>query len=157
MDKIKIIEQPDFESVMDIDVKAPAAAIYYYLERMGGDNGYYSYDSLFRLQGAIGNEKPRLRSLDANLYVGGKIDFFVIEKIVTDKMLLLSFKAPGMIGESSFYLNKEGISVTRLSNEVRMKFMSSIGLVYWRIVQPFDHFLRKKMLKNIKKFAEAEK
>lgn len=156
MDKIKIIEQPDLESVMKIDIGAPAAAIYYYLERMGGDNGYYSYDSFFRLQGAIGKGKPRLRSLDGNLYPGGKIDFFVIEKFETDKMLLLSFKAPGITGESSFYLQENENSITHLSNEVRMNFLSSIGKIYWKIVQPFDFILRKKMLKNIKKFAESE-
>jgi hypothetical protein len=150
----KLIETPDAESILSIEINALARDVYYYLERMGGDNGWYSYDSIFRLQGAIGKVKPRLRSLDVHIYHGSKIDFFKVEDYKKDEMLLLSFKAVGMIGENSFYLDLSDNGQTILTNEVRLKFTSSIGKLYWKFIKPFDRILRKKTLSNIKRFAE---
>jgi hypothetical protein len=154
MEHRKLIKTPDAESLLSIEINSSARDVYYYLERMGGDNGWYSYDSIFRLQNAIGKGKPRLRSLDVHVYNGSKIDFFKVEDYKKDEMLLLSFKAVSIIGENSFYLKVMDNGKTMFTNEMRLKFTSSVGRSYWKLISPFDRILRKKMLSNIKKFTE---
>lgn len=149
-----LINFPDIEKVVKVKINAEAEKIYYFLERIGGENGWFSYDSSDLIKNI---EKGRiyLKENFSKICPKGKIDLFQIEDYEPNKKLLLKFESKLAEGENSFFIRQDSDGKQELVHVFRIKLKNFWGRLYWKLQKPFDGKIRSKMLANIKKMAEA--
>ena len=150
------IQQPDVLSIYGIEIKGKAEDIFYFIERIGGKNGWYSYDPLLTVRGWFSGGYGKYRIENKELKAGGKVDFFDIHSFVRNRELNLMFSMKGIDGEANFYIKELDCERAILASVGRFKFTSLFGKVYWWLIKPFDYLMRRKMLLNIKKYVEND-
>jgi Protein of unknown function (DUF2867) len=150
------VDQPDIIQNMSIVINAPACDVYYFLERMGGVNGSYSFDSLNMLKNWNNPQNLKLSNINVPLGVGDKIDFFDVVEVERDQRINLEFSNALMKGDNSYYLLPMDDNMTNLINVVEFSFHYKVGHAYWFVVRPLDYLLRRTMLTNIKKLSECK-
>lgn len=77
-----------------LNVEAPPEVVFKYIERIGGDNGWYAWNWLWRVRGFIdllqgGVGMRRGRPSTTTLYVGDTVDSFRVESIEPNRRLRL--------------------------------------------------------------------
>jgi len=148
-----LVSFPDIENVVSVKINAEAEKIFYFLERIGGENGWFSYDSS-NLMSNFEKGKLILKENFSKVCPKGKIDLFHIADFEKDKKLRLKFESALAIGENSFFILQDKNGRAELINVYRVKLKSFWARLFWRIQKPFDGKIRQKMLLNIKKLAE---
>ena len=138
-----------------IDLKCPAKDAFRPILTIGGNNGWYYGNWLWKLRGWLdllwsGPGLRRGRRNQDKIYIGDTIDFWRVEDYIEDKKLLLraEMKLPGRAwleyevetGEN----NQTQIRQTAIFDPVGL-----IGLIYWYSVAPLHFFVFGGMLKAI--------
>jgi len=148
-----LVSLPDIEKIVSVKINAEAEKVFYFLERIGGENGWFSYDSS-QLMKNFEKGKLFLKENFSKINPKGKIDLFHIADFEKNKKLRLIFESAFAIGENSFFILQDKSGRAELINVYRVKLKNFWGRLFWKIQKPFDRRIRNKMLTNIKKLAE---
>ncbi|HDS00956.1 MAG TPA: SDR family oxidoreductase [candidate division Zixibacteria bacterium] len=143
------IDQRNFEA----DV--PAEKLYATVSRIGGDNGYFYADWLWRLRGwidkmlgGIGMRKGRRHPTE--LEIGDPIDFWRVEDLEPGKKILLRAEM-NLWGQGWMEYLVEPLSPgrSRLTQTMRYYPRGLWGFLYWKITYPMHMIIFKNMAKAI--------
>lgn len=144
-------------------VEAPASCVYRAVCRIGGGQGYYSADWLWRLRGHMdrmvgGPGLRRGRRDPENVSYGESLDFWRVTDIQRDRSLELraEMKLPGE-ALLSFEIEPDSQTpgVCNLVQTARFKPKGLIGLAYWYAVVPLHGIVFSGMLSGIRRTAEV--
>ena len=148
-----------------VDVEADPASLYAAICRIGGGNGWYAGDILWRIRGWMdtlvgGPGLRRGRRLPETVEFGETLDFWRVVGIDRDRSLSLraEMKLPGE-AQLDFKIEpvelKRELPITRLVMTARFRPRGLAGLLYWYAVVPLHEFVFGGMLRGIRKTAEA--
>jgi uncharacterized protein YbjT (DUF2867 family) len=125
----------------ELHVRASAARAFEPVRRLGGANGWYAWQSLWRLRGAIdllfgGVGLRRGRAHPRDLRVGDTLDFWRVEAFEPDRLLRLAaeMKAPGRAW-LEFEVTPEGDGA-RIRQTAIFDPVGLAGLAYWYAIYP---------------------
>ncbi len=143
-----------------LNINVPAEIAFNPIKHIGGENGWYAWDILWQLRGLIdlllgGVGMRRGRSHKDKLIVGGTIDFWRIEKTITNNFLRLSaeMKLPGRA-----WLEFEVIGAENSSTIKQTAIFEPIGFfgkIYWYSLYPLHQLIFADMIQAIAKKALA--
>lgn len=137
-----------------LQIDATPAAVFRAIRRIGGGNGWYSADLLWRIRGWLdrlvgGPGLRRGRRDPERLAYGDALDFWRVTGIVEGARLELraEMKLPGeALLEFEIEARDSGSSLTQTA---RFKPRGLAGLLYWAAVYPFHGFVFQGMLDGI--------
>ena len=139
---------------------APAAA-FEPIRRIGGQNGWYSLDWLWRLRGLLdlsigGVGMRRGRRDPEHLTVGDALDWWRVEAYEPDKRLRLvaEMKLPGRAW-LEFEVEPRGDSGATVRQTAIFDPVGLMGLLYWYMVYPLHAWVFQGMLRGIGSRAAA--
>ena len=147
-------------------VRAPADAVFRAVSRIGGENGWYAGDWLWRLRGwmdhMVGGPGLRRGRRDPDeLLYGEAVDFWRVTAVEPGRRLALraEMKLPGdamleFIVEPGDATRADG--ACRLIQKATFRPRGLAGLLYWYSVLPLHGFVFNGMLQGIRHAAEAE-
>ncbi len=149
----------DQRSVM---INADSASVFAAVCRIGGGNGWYAGDILWRIRGWMdtlvgGPGLRRGRRHSERVEFGEALDFWRVVGIDRDRSLslLAEMKLPG-VAMLNFDLDSEGNCYqTKLTMTARYRPRGLIGILYWYTVVPLHNIVFGGMLKGIRKTAET--
>jgi uncharacterized protein YbjT (DUF2867 family) len=128
--------------------------------RIGGGNGWYAADILWRLRGMLdrmvgGPGLRRGRRRATRLSYGDALDFWRVTGIESGRRLELraEMKLPGE-ALLEFEVGADGAGST-LVQTARFKPKGLLGLLYWAAVLPLHGFVFRGMLQGIRRSAES--
>ena len=137
-----------------ISVDAPAPVVFACIERIGGDTGWYAWNSLWRLRGALdllsgGVGMRRGRPSPDHLRVGDTLDFWRVEAIEPGVRLRLSaeMRLPGRAW-LEFEVHQEAHSTT-INQVATFDPDGLLGKAYWYSISPLHHLVFGGMLRGI--------
>jgi hypothetical protein len=143
-----------------IDIPAGPEAVFQAVRRIGGGNGWYAADILWRIRGwmdrlAGGPGLRRGRRASERLEYGDALDFWRVTGIERPRRLELTaeMKLPGH-ALLAFEILDHGEGST-LRQTARFKPRGLAGLLYWAAVLPFHGFVFRGMLRGICRTAET--
>ena len=136
-------------------------ALWRVISAIGGDNGYYYMDVLWKLRAGMdlmvgGKGLDRGHARPAELVVGGRIDCWTVMALEPERRLTLRFdmRAPGA-GVLEFVIEPRGDGRTLLTITAYWHPHGVRGLTYWYAMIPAHVFLFKGMVAEIAERAEA--
>jgi uncharacterized protein YbjT (DUF2867 family) len=146
-----------------IEIAASPAAAFGAVSRLGGRNGWYGMDWLWRLRGAIdrllgGPGLRRGRRDPDRLAFGEALDFWRVTAVETDRRLALraEMKLPGeALLEFMIEPLPEDPSRCRLVQTARFLPRGLLGILYWYAVLPLHGIVFGSVLRGIGRAAEA--
>ena len=148
-----------------VDIEADPASVYAAVCRIGGGNGWYAGDLLWRLRGWMDNVVGgpglrRGRRHPETVEFGETLDFWRVVGIERDRSLSLraEMKLPGEAQLDFAIQPLEGQAeqpLTRLLMTARYRPHGLVGLLYWYAVVPLHELVFGGMLRGIRKTAEA--
>jgi hypothetical protein len=131
--------------------------IYKSFTSIGGSDGWFAYDFLWKIRGAIdkaigGVGLKRGRRDQYNLRVGDSLDFWKVVDIQENRRLLLfaQMKIPG-----SAWLEFK-IAEDKLIQSAYFYPKGVLGRIYWYILVPVHYFVFNNMIKSIVKKAQLK-
>ena len=144
-----------------IRVKAAPNLAFQAIEKIGGDNGWYAWNWLWKLRGALdlligGIGVRRGRPSPKTLRIGDALDFWRVEVIEPNRRLrlLAEMKLPGRAW-LEFEVTADGgssiIRQTAIFDPVGLG-----GLAYWYGIYPLHQVIFRDMLHGIARAAERE-
>jgi len=144
------------------DVKASPEAVYCTVSRIGGDQGYYAANWLWRVRGWIdrlvgGPGLRRGRRDPERLSYGEALDFWRVTGVEPNRRLELraEMKLPGEALLSFEIRSDENDADTcKLTQTARFKPRGLMGLAYWYAVMPLHGLVFDGMLRGIRRAAE---
>ena len=138
-----------------VDLNAKPEDVFQVLTTMGGENGWWGLECIWRLRGLLdqllgGEGFVCYRSKKYNTTVGDQIDFLDVEKIIESKELLLKirFKLPGQ-GWMQFKIHSDVSNRTVLFLAIFFAPKGLLGLFYWYALLPFHRVVFNILLKKI--------
>ena len=145
------------------EVHASADAVYRAVSRLGGDQGYYAADWLWRLRGRMdrligGPGLRRGRRDPEHLAFGEALDFWRVTAVEANRRLELraEMKLPGeALLEFNITAAPDGAPRSQLVQTARFKPKGLLGLLYWYAVLPLHGVVFDGMLRGIRRAAEA--
>ncbi|TWT76117.1 3 beta-hydroxysteroid dehydrogenase/Delta 5--_4-isomerase [Posidoniimonas polymericola] len=145
-----------------IDIDAPASAVFDAVCRVGGGHGWYAGDILWKIRGWMdqlvgGPGLRRGRRHPENIQYGEALDFWRVVGIERGRLLRLraEMKLPGD-AQLEFRLEPtDAPARTRLFMAASFRPRGLFGLFYWYAVLPLHHFVFGGMLQGIKSSAES--
>lgn len=151
----------DQRSVM---INADPASVFAAVCRIGGGNGWYAGDILWRIRGwmdtLVGGPGLRRGRRDSErVEFGEALDFWRVIGIDRDRSLslLAEMKLPG-VAMLNFDLKPEGEAQrTQLTMTARYRPRGLLGILYWYAVVPLHNIVFGGMLKGIRKAAEKSR
>jgi len=159
----------DQRSVM---INADAASVFAAICRIGGGNGWYAGDVLWRIRGWMdtlvgGPGLRRGRRHSERVEFGEALDFWRVVGIDRDRSLslLAEMKLPG-VAMLNFELDSQGAGEVKVDDEgagfrtkltmtARYRPKGLFGIIYWYSVVPLHNIVFGGMLKGIRKAAET--
>ncbi|MDM8006387.1 MAG: SDR family oxidoreductase [Phycisphaerae bacterium] len=146
-----------------IEVDAGVEAAYQAICRIGGGQGYYAADWLWRLRGWMdrlvgGPGLRRGRHDSERVSYGEALDFWRVTGIAPNRRLELraEMKLPGEASlEFEVQPHPEDHGRCMFVQTARFKPRGLLGLAYWYAVLPLHSFVFSGMLKGIRRAAEA--
>jgi len=147
----------------EIDIAVPAQTVFQAVCKIGGGQGYYAADCLWRIRGWMdrlvgGPGLRRGRRSSQSVSYGEALDFWRITGIDTDRRLELraEMKLPGE-AQLSFEIDAPESDLTRcrLIQTARFKPRGLLGIAYWYAVQPLHGIVFSGMLKGIQRTARV--
>lgn len=156
-----------FTDRRDQEIDAPLSAVFHAVCRIGGGNGWYAADWLWRIRGALdrlvgGPGLRRGRRDPERVSYGEALDFWRVTGIEPERHLALraEMKLPG---EALLEFDLEPckdvcgqLTRTRLTMTARFLPKGLLGLAYWYAVLPVHRVVFRGMLEGIRQAAEAE-
>jgi uncharacterized protein YbjT (DUF2867 family) len=155
--KLHEIERPiRYMSSHSLLTEKNASSLFHSVCRIGGKEGWFHTNCLWRLRGAIdglllGVGSLRGRRSSVSLRIGDVIDFWRVEDLKPDAMLLLraEMKLPGKAW-LQFSVDQEGAK-NRLSVNAYYQPRGVFGRPYWYICLPFHFFIFQNLIRQIEK------
>lgn len=151
-----------FVDTRSVDLHASPDDAFRAVCRIGGGNGWYAADYLWRLRGLMdrlvgGPGLRRGRRDPANVRFGDALDFWRVTRVERDRVLELraEMKLPGE-ALLSFEIEpaRDGsLQGCRLTQTARFQPRGLFGLVYWYAVLPLHGFVFRGMLEGIRREA----
>ncbi len=141
-----------------VTTTASAHQLWQLVNQVGGKEGYFFANSLWRIRGAmdllVGHRLPKGRPNRHTLQVGDAVDSWKVIIAEPDRELTLLFgmKAPGL-GRLSFTIKDEG-QQRRLDVRAWWHPHGTPGLFYWLVMIPAHLFIFKGMARTIVARAE---
>jgi len=140
-------------------IQATPQAVFRAVCRIGGGNGWYAADVLWRIRGWIdrlvgGPGLRRGRRAAETLAYGDALDFWRVTGVEEPRRLALraEMKLPGeALLEFTIDRTESGAKLTQTA---RFKPKGLAGLLYWAAVLPFHGFVFRGMLRGIRDAAE---
>ena len=136
-----------FTDSRDLVIAATPDAVFEVLIRLGGKQGWFRYNRLWRLRGLLdrlvgGPGSKRGRRDPARLLWGEALDFWRVVEIDRGRRLTLraEMRLPGdavLDFELSDVTGPDGTVATRLIQTAKFRPRGLAGLVYWYLVLPF--------------------
>jgi hypothetical protein len=149
-------EPPRYTSSYSIPTTKDKAAIFKNICKIGGKQGWFNSNLLWRLRGMIdrilmGVGTSRGRRSDSSLRINDVIDFWRVEDLKPSEMLLLraEMKLPGKAW-LKFNIHQEK-DKNVLSVRVFFSPRSLPGKLYWYIFLPFHYFILYDIIHQIEK------
>ena len=144
-------------------VDAPPAEAFRAVVRIGGKNGWYGVDSLWRIRGWIdqllGGPGLRRGRRDADtVRYGDALDFWRVTGIEEGRSLKLRAEmiVPGeAILDFEIEPDETGNGRCRLVQTARFLPRGLLGILYWYAVMPLHGIVFRRMLQGIRRAAEA--
>lgn len=144
-----------------IEADAPAAAVFAVFSGIGGERGWFQSDWLWKLRaaldravGGVGLRRGR-RDRD-EIHQGEALDFWRVERIVSDRLLLLraEMKVPG---KAWLQFESSPLGRTRSALRITAYFepRGFWGRAYWRALVPFHRLILGGLAREIRARAEA--
>jgi hypothetical protein len=137
-----------------MNVAAPPAVAFTPIERIGGDNGWYAWNSLWRLRGFLdllagGVGTRRGRASPTSVRVGDTVDFWRVEALEPDRRLRLvaEMKLPGRAW-LEFEVTGDATSSTIRQTAI-FDPAGLAGRAYWYGLYPLHHLVFGGMLRGI--------
>ena len=141
-------------------VKASAEKLFQVVSSIGGENGWYAADVLWKLRGLIdelfgGVGLRRGRHHPSELSVGDKLDFWQVEELDPGKRILLraEMKLPGTAW-LEFVVDGTGQGSSILTQTARFYPRGLAGIVYWYGIYPAHILVFRRLAAAIRKRAE---
>lgn len=148
-----------FRDSREIAIGAPDWATFKAVCRVGGGNGWYAADWLWRIRGwmdlvAGGPGLRRGRRDPEDVGYGEALDFWRVVGFDRDRLLALraEMRLPGE-AMLEFHIEKRGDRRSTLRQLARFKPKGLFGLLYWYAVLPFHHIVFSGMLRGIEREA----
>jgi uncharacterized protein YbjT (DUF2867 family) len=142
-------------------VDASRAASFAFIQRIGGDTGWYFGDWLWRLRGFLdllvgGVGVRRGRRDPVSVRVGDALDFWRVQGFEPDRLLRLraEMKVPGRAWLEFEVTGDEETSTIRQT--AVWDPAGLFGLVYWYALYPLHHLVFTGMLRNIVRAVEEQ-
>lgn len=136
-------------------VNVPAPSAFAPIRRIGGSNGWYYGDWLWRLRGFLdvlvgGVGMRRGRRDPEHLRVGDVIDFWRVEVLEPDRRLRLAaeMKLPGRAW-LEFEVTENGRNTSTIRQTAIFDPKGLSGLAYWYLLYPFHQLIFSRMLRRI--------
>lgn len=149
-------EVPAYIAHYFLVTEKPGAALFSSICRIGGREGWFHGNWMWRLRGMVdriflGVGSSRGRKSYSRLKANDVIDFWRIEDIQPNKRLLLraEMKLPGRAW-LEFNIGKEG-NKRRLSVTAYYDTETLFGTIYWYVFLPFHHFIFYRLISEIEK------
>ncbi len=145
----------------EIEIDASADVVYDAVCRIGGGQGYYAADWLWRVRGAMdrlvgGPGLRRGRRHPERVSHGDALDFWRVTRAERGRLLELwaEMKLPG---EATLTFEIEPVAPGRhkLAQTARFRPRGLAGLLYWAAVLPLHGYVFTSMQRGIKRAAEA--
>ena len=170
MARDELISNPKQISTRAITIGTPVNEVWPWLVQIGqGRGGFYSYDTLENLIGCDIHNADRILPEFQQLAVGDKVrlakegyPFYTVAAIETKKYLLLRAgdpkeESPLVEDFWLFYLAEIDSNTTRLIVRNRRDYKSGVvNFIIWQVItEPLHFLMEQKMLRGIKKRAEA--
>jgi hypothetical protein len=153
----ELVHKPNMVMNMSIDIQARPSDVFFFLERLGGKNGWYSYDSYKMLRNWFAPENIQLSNYNQPFARRSKIDFMHVLDVVRDVRINLLIKDLSGIGDASMYLLPNDDGTTKFISLVQMRYKNFFWkYIYGSVLFAGDFILRRKILMNIKKLAELK-
>lgn len=152
-----------FVDERSIEVDAPPSAVFRAVTRVGGANGWYAADWLWRVRGVMdrlvgGPGLRRGRRHPETLAYGDALDFWRVIGIERDRSLDLraEMRLPGVARLTFTIEPRAGApGACRLVQTARFRPKGLLGIVYWYSVLPLHGIVFRGMLRGFKRAAEA--
>jgi uncharacterized protein YbjT (DUF2867 family) len=154
-----------FDHSLEVEIAAAPEAIFQAVCRIGGGNGWYAADILWRIRGLMdrlvgGPGLRRGRRQPEVIGYGDALDFWRVTGIDENRWLKLTaeMKVPGeALLEFEIEDGKNGRPVSHLRQTARFYPKGLFGILYWYAVVPFHGFVFRGMLQGIRREAEGGK
>ena len=150
-----------FVDQRETEISASPSRVFWAVCRIGGGNGWYAADALWRLRGLMdqmvgGPGLRRGRNDPERLGYGDALDFWRVNQIAQDRHLALraEMKLPGA-ALLEFNLEPMAEGRTRLIQTARFQPRGLFGLLYWFAVLPLHGIVFSGMLAGIRDTAEG--
>ena len=151
-----------FVDERSIDVDADADSVFAAVCRIGGGNGWYAGDILWRIRGwmdqAIGGPGLRRgRRHPENIEFGETLDFWRVVGLKRGRSLSLraEMKLPGEAQLDFDIRPPDETFQSQLTMRARYRPRGLVGIAYWYAVVPLHHVVFGGMLRGIRDTAEA--
>ncbi|MCK5943417.1 MAG: SDR family oxidoreductase, partial [Planctomycetes bacterium] len=150
-----------YEDRRETEVLAPAAVTFATAMGIGGHNGWYGGNWLWRVRGALdkllGGPGLRRGRRDARqLVVGDALDFWRVVQVTPDRSLELRAEMR-LPGTAVLQIDVADLGDrSRLAVTARFKPRGLLGILYWYAVLPLHALVFRGMLNGLKRAAERE-
>lgn len=149
-----------FRDSWQVDVDASPELVFRAVCRIGGGNGWYAADALWKVRGwmdsLIGGPGLRRGRRDPDrVAYGDALDFWRVTDVEEPRRLVLraEMKLPGL-AQLGFDITPLDSGGTRLTQTALFIPRGLTGLAYWYAVLPFHGFVFRGMLEGIRRSAE---
>jgi uncharacterized protein YbjT (DUF2867 family) len=140
--------------------KVPAAKAFALIQRIGGENGWYYANGLWKIRGFLdllvgGIGVRRGRPNPVELHVGDALDFWRVEEFESNRLLRLKaeMKVPGRAW-LEFEVTEEGLGC-QIRQTAIYDPVGLFGLAYWYALYPLHQVVFGGMLRNLVRAANA--
>lgn len=148
-----------YRDVRSREIAAPASAVFRAICRVGGGNGWYAWDWLWRIRGWMdqlvgGPGLRRGRRNAEKVGYGEALDFWRVVGIERDRKLALraEMKLPGE-ALLEFLITAKSAGQSSLEQRALFQPRGLLGILYWYSVVPFHNVVFKGMLNGIQREA----
>jgi uncharacterized protein YbjT (DUF2867 family) len=157
-------EGTTFMDLRTASVGAPTERLYRTICQVGGEQGWYAADPLWKLRGGLdrllgGPGLNRGRRHPERIAYGDALDFWRVTATEPGRRLTLraEMKLPGD-ALLEFLIEPDATSSDRsfLTQVARFKPRGVLGLVYWYSILPFHDIVFRGMIRGIRRKAEAD-
>jgi uncharacterized protein YbjT (DUF2867 family) len=149
-------EPPRYVGQYSLLTAKSASSLFDSLSRIGGKEGWFHNNWMWRLRGALdrvllGVGTSRGRKSYSSLQVNDVVDFWRVENITGDRLLLLraEMKLPGKAWLE--FKIEEDVEKNRLSVTAYYDTHGFLGKLYWYSVLPLHYFVFNKLLRQIER------
>ena len=154
--KLKDLDKPpDFSSYYEIHTEKSASSIFNAVSHIGGKEGWFHNNWMWRLRGFIdrvlmGVGSSRGRRSEKELRINDVIGFWRVEDLIKDKKLLLRAEMilPGKAW-LEFGIEPEENKLNKLWVHAHFQSKGFFGRVYWYFFLPFHFIIFKNLLKQL--------